>query len=52
VITVLKKRAEEHGRHGNRELRELALRFAQRSMGDVELLCQKWVNSDSRGMTY
>ena len=52
LIAGLRERADLHREHGNLELREMALRFAQRAMLDLEKLCVKWEESDRRGLTY
>lgn len=52
LIGVLRERADLHKVHYNPALRETALRFAQRALGDVEQLCRKWEQSDREGKTY
>ena len=52
LITHLGEQADEHKQRGNDELREMALRFAQHAMLDLEKLCGKWEESDKRGLTY
>jgi hypothetical protein len=52
LLAALEARAVEHDAHGNREMRELVRNYMQRSTVDLEGLCQKWVESDSQGVTY
>lgn len=52
LISLLRQRAALHDGHDNRDLREETLRIAQRSLVDLELLCNKWVQADAGGKTY
>lgn len=52
LLDALRERDGEHITHGNQELSAMTRELAQRVMTDLEKFCQKWVESDERGLTY
>lgn len=52
VFRWLDERSHEHATRGNDDLLNTAKNVAQQVMNSVERLCEKWEESDKRGLTY